>query len=117
MQVVAAASPCLARPRVLRCRASAGDAAPPPLRRRAALAGAAAALIAVLPARAEGEAGAEGSSPLVAELLRRSAENKAANDKARRDYSKQYSGCVALAAAAEQRRVSPRFRRTRPQLP
>ena len=116
MQVAAAASPCVARSRVQRCRASAGDApaAPQPLRRRAALASAAAALLAgvrVLPARAEGEEGAaDGSSPLVAELLRRSAENKAANDKARRDYSKQYSGCVArcraaFAAFAARRRV------------
>lgn len=54
-------------------------------------------------ARAEEDAAA--ASPLVADMLRRSAANKEANDKARRDYSKQYSGCVrrALAARAHNR--------------
>lgn len=41
-------------------------------------------------------------------MLRRSAANKEANDKARRDYSKQYSGCVrrALGTHAHNRLVS-----------
>jgi hypothetical protein len=97
-----------------RCRASAGDAAPPaPLRRRAALAGAAAALLAagsrVSSARAA-EEDAAAASPLVAEMLRRSAANKEANDKARRNYSKQYSGCVrrALGTHAHNRFVTLR---------